>query len=621
MFESILVARSADNRLSFVDLSSLPDISVLGEVTPSQNYSDYALVGNSLYLSHWFEGISEYQLLEFNSLSHLKTDSTGVLMTQLEHQNGYLYALDMYNGLIQYDLNADFGSKVNKLLVKQRPFAFSLVDSLIFVTLNSQGLLRGHFNNENGNVIDSLPGITSPVKLFNTESNLILLSERKATVLSKENYHLTAEFPIESHSAKGDLITIGGQQSLILPKENGGITRFSLDEAQNEQELLSRPGPISTTIVNFSKIITGGSNNPLERYEIGEVGLVNAGIISDNYPGITDAVIHSSNLFALSSNRNVVEIFARDQNSYYLLDSFIIETGSQTISVISTVASPDLIVIIAGKDFISKYEISAGSYELTTNWKFDSPISSFAVVANRIYVADRFGVLTIYESLDDNVLSECFKKQLNGTAWKLLSNENSVMVFVHNTMAIYDGCNSTDSLIMLALPVLDAIVQNDTLYTVGSKGVAVYEFTDFYPVQLHSSNLRGSRISADRGLVATTDGSAIFIYHLSSDSTISGSGIRELKSSARLFDNYPEPFNSSTNIQYELTRESNVRLTVYNLLGQQVTTLVSSVKPSGKHIVNWDGRNQSGKAVTSGVYFYRLETAEIILSKKMLLLK
>jgi len=621
LFESALVVRSMDNRLYFVDLNSLPEIAVLGEVRPDNNYSDYALVGNSLYLSHWFEGISEYEIRDFNILSRIRTDSSGVLMTQLEYYDDYLYALDMYNGVIRYDLNADFGSKANKLLVRQRPFAFSIVDSLIFISLNSQGLLIGRFENENGKVIDSIPGIASPAKVFDTDSKLILLSERNIAILSKEDYYLISAFPVESHRLKGDLFTIGGQKSLILPKESGGVTCFSLDEEQNKQELLSRPGPVSTAIVSFNKIITGGINNLLEWYEIGESGIVNSGIISDKYPGITDAVIYGSCLYALSSILNVVEIFAREQDSYYLLDSFVIETGSQSIFIISVELIPDPIVIIAGKHFISKYELSAGGYKLSSNWKFESPISSFAQVANRIYVADRFGVLTIYETLNNNLLSECFKRQLNGTAWKLLSYKKIAMVFVHNTMAIYDGCKSPDSLIQLALPVLDATIIGDSLYTVGAKGMAVYDMTSGYPELVHSSSLRGSVISAFPGLIATTDGSALHIYQLGRDSSSIVIGQSEKNRSARLLDNYPEPFNNSTVIQYELTKESIVRLTVYNLLGQQVSTLVSSVKSAGKHSVIWNGRDQNGKAIASGVYFYRLETAETVLSKKMLLLK
>ena len=158
---------------------------------------------------------------------------------------------------------------------------FSLCDFMIFVSLTSKGFLIGSFENEIGKVIDSIAGVASPAKIFETNSQLILLSERNVSILSKDDYHLIAEFPIDFYRLSGDLLLLNDKEFMLLPKESGGVTRFSLDGEQNEQELLSRPGPVSTVIVNSNKIITGGSNNVLEWYEIGEAGIVNSGIISD----------------------------------------------------------------------------------------------------------------------------------------------------------------------------------------------------------------------------------------------------------------------------------------------------------------------------------------------------
>jgi hypothetical protein len=88
-----------------------------------------------------------------------------------------------------------------------------------------------------------------------------------------------------------------------------------------------------------------------------------------------------------------------------------------------------------------------------------------------------------------------------------------------------------------------------------------------------------------------------------------------------LADNYPNPFNPTTTITFGLPRAGQVRLAVYNLLGQRVATLMDGFKPAGWHEVSWNGRNDEGSAVSSGVYFYRLETDEFIQSRKMLLIK
>lgn len=88
-----------------------------------------------------------------------------------------------------------------------------------------------------------------------------------------------------------------------------------------------------------------------------------------------------------------------------------------------------------------------------------------------------------------------------------------------------------------------------------------------------------------------------------------------------LDDNYPNPFNPSTNIGFALPSTQEVTLKVYNLLGQEVKTIFSGEMEQGHHVLTWDGDNNSGESVASGVYFYRLETKQFSDSKKMMLLK
>ena len=88
-----------------------------------------------------------------------------------------------------------------------------------------------------------------------------------------------------------------------------------------------------------------------------------------------------------------------------------------------------------------------------------------------------------------------------------------------------------------------------------------------------------------------------------------------------LSQNYPNPFNPGTEIKYTLQKPAQVNLQIYNLLGQKVKTLVNEYQPFGSHHIVWDGKNEQGKKVSSGVYFYRLEVNEISETKRMVLLK
>ncbi len=98
-------------------------------------------------------------------------------------------------------------------------------------------------------------------------------------------------------------------------------------------------------------------------------------------------------------------------------------------------------------------------------------------------------------------------------------------------------------------------------------------------------------------------------------------GVRERPSEFDLSQNYPNPFNPSTKIEFSLAKSGFVTLQIYDLLGRKVRALVSQELSSGYKSVIWDGKNDDGEAVASGVYFYQLKVGDFSEPKKMLLLK
>jgi hypothetical protein len=91
---------------------------------------------------------------------------------------------------------------------------------------------------------------------------------------------------------------------------------------------------------------------------------------------------------------------------------------------------------------------------------------------------------------------------------------------------------------------------------------------------------------------------------------------RNVPAEFSLLQNFPNPFNPSTTIQFALPRTGTTLLRVYNTLGMEVTTLVSGNLNAGTHTVNWDA-----SGIPSGVYFYRLEAGEFSQTKKLILLR
>ena len=110
------------------------------------------------------------------------------------------------------------------------------------------------------------------------------------------------------------------------------------------------------------------------------------------------------------------------------------------------------------------------------------------------------------------------------------------------------------------------------------------------------------RLDTDQGITAVEEGAtAPSIFSLS--------------------PNYPNPFNPTTTIRFSLPQAGEAGLSIYNLLGQRMATLVHGVQEAGPHVLQWNGRDDAGRELASGVYFYRLQAGAQVETRKLLLLR
>ena len=116
-----------------------------------------------------------------------------------------------------------------------------------------------------------------------------------------------------------------------------------------------------------------------------------------------------------------------------------------------------------------------------------------------------------------------------------------------------------------------------------------------------------------------TADSTIVVYGLQGATSVSDNDLKRI--GFQLFQNYPNPFNPSTNISFSILKEGEVKLIIYNELGQKVRTLLNKFKHAGSYTLSWDGRNDKGNLLSSGRYFYSLETGGLVQTRKMLFLK
>ena len=104
---------------------------------------------------------------------------------------------------------------------------------------------------------------------------------------------------------------------------------------------------------------------------------------------------------------------------------------------------------------------------------------------------------------------------------------------------------------------------------------------------------------------------------------VKGTGLVDSKKPKKFWleQNYPNPFNPETAIPFSLNQDSKVTIKIFNVLGQEMLTLLNRNLVAGKHLIQWDGRNKNGVNVSSGVYFYQVKTNDNKAVRKMMLMR
>ena len=122
---------------------------------------------------------------------------------------------------------------------------------------------------------------------------------------------------------------------------------------------------------------------------------------------------------------------------------------------------------------------------------------------------------------------------------------------------------------------------------------------------------------AEQTVTWTENGDRIRINELTTANKNNGN----LPTSFTLNQNYPNPFNPETSIDYVVGKSGHVELTIYNILGDKIKTLVSGYQAAGSYTIKWQADTDGGTSVASGVYFYKLTAGDYTETKKMTLLK
>jgi hypothetical protein len=236
------------------------------------------------------------------------------------------------------------------------------------------------------------------------------------------------------------------------------------------------------------------------------------------------------------------------------------------------------------------------------------------------------------------------KTNAQGHAWADVDNDGAVEVFVANNdqeQLLFHNEGNGNRWIKLEL-----VGRKSNRAAIGAR-VRVKTIVCGYPVwQIHEVSAQtgggmsgqsslpvefglGNALKVDSLVIHWPSGAVQIVtglganatHRLEEDATTGVDEIAGLPREYVLYQNYPNPFNPATTIQYALPQIANVELAIYNLLGQKVRTLVDQQLPAGYHDVVWDGRNDAGMPVGSGIYLYRMKAGRFVETRKMVMMQ
>lgn len=213
---------------------------------------------------------------------------------------------------------------------------------------------------------------------------------------------------------------------------------------------------------------------------------------------------------------------------------------------------------------------------------------------------------TIYLAVNS---SGIYKSTNGGTSWKQINsgigtNENRII----NSITI----DPQDTSRIYAAGV--------KIYTSEDAGKTWQEMMEGLPEYYGAINKIRIDPNDHSYIYAATDGYGVLTFHRQTSYVNDGSD-KSVPMDYALYQNYPNPFNPGTNIRFEIPRVASVTITVYNVRGEAVRTITKEQKPAGSYVTYWDGRDDAGNSVSTGIYICKMTAGNFSAVRKMILAK
>lgn len=657
MGDSIAMVLSQSGAISWVDLSQ-PGGEQPEEAMPiADTVYDYASHESIGYVACGFEGL---KVIDLSDLSDAKVESTyteGVHVVAVAVSDKYLYAVDDYNGLIAYDIESPLVPVfAGELLFTQPLRDIAVQENRLYLAYGDSGVVMYD--------LDYPLGLTKRM-VFRTDSRPVSVDAGGDLVGAVDIFGNIYLFGIDSTEARVvfeeheiddrfDFTTRNERDYLFLPDERGGLEIFSVDKGIEPIGLWCYPGSSlieSVALVGDLVMVTGAEDDMTV------------------WRARSDSVPELITTYGDETDRiGAMQVYVTALDSLVFVTEDDLEMDFSWISLVD-VRRPHKILDLRGNFLAYSSRVTgieaeyndSGYIDLTTFGKDGTSLftgvkdgdppddwyvvlevtnvpASFAQTAverhgGYLYTYHSKGRGKIYDATNigmQNELEEVGEFDAGGGTYCIeivdsvcyLGGGYGLAIRQMNDYLIGPEIGSVGTefrFVDLKFNWSDSIM----FAALGDDGFAVYDVSDIIDPQLLTrvdTPGYAELVFATDSRLAVADRYSLALFEYST-----GNNDVVLPDRFDLAQNYPNPFNIATKIEFSIPGDVGsryrVRLEVINILGQIVRTITDGDLSTGFYTYSWDGTDQSGREVSSGVYFYRLLVDGTPTTKKMVLLK
>ena len=442
------------------------------------------------------------------------------------------------------------------------------------------------------------PGYPNTV-VFGNDGGIHMTTDAGADFTAKNSgYNVTQFYSCALHPNAGEYYFLAGSQdngSQQFSDADSIVSTYEVTGGDGAYCFIDQTDPavqITSYIFNNYYLSLDGfqTNTPLSSEDDNTGRFINPA----DYDNEADILYSAKSEFSLKRTMDVT-------GSYYE-DSLEIELGSLTSHIRVSDFSYNTIFVGSGTGRLLKVLDAHSTNPLISDITGDDfPIGYISCIElgdseNQILVTfSNYGVISVWETSD------------GGTTW---TDKEGDLPDMPVRWALYNPDNRDEVILATEVGVWSTTDFNSAspVWTASNSGLANVR-TDMLQIR-----------SSDSFVIAATHGRGLF----STTGFAAQASVQEEFFPPEKFvlhQNYPNPFNPTTTIKYELYQSSQVKISVYDMLGRFVKTLVNSTQDPGVKTIQWDATNEQGNRVSAGVYIYKLKAGDFMETKEMILLK